>query len=298
MKFLIIAGFAESLISFRKELIISLLNKGFKVHVAAPELSINKAVVSELIKLGVVTHDIPLQRTGMNPIADLYTLFSLWLLMLQIKPHYVLSYTIKPVIYGAWAAWLARVPYRFSLITGLGFSFIDDKKNQRNRIRNVVQTMYKTALRHCQKVFFQNPDDEALFRKLNIISSLTNSYVVNGSGVDVTKFKATLISEKSSPRFLLIARLLGDKGIREYVQAAQKIKHQFPNTQFDLVGWIDSNPNAITQIELDQWISAGTVNFLGRLNDVRPAISNCSVYVLPSYRGGHTQNRVGSHVHG
>ena len=94
------------------------------------------------------------------------------------------------------------------------------------------------------------------------------------------------LSTESAPRFLLIGRLLGDKGIREYVQAAEQVKLQYPETQFDLVGWIDANPNTITQPELDSWTAAGTVNFLGRLNDVRPAIGDCSVYVLPSYREG------------
>ena len=133
---------------------------------------------------------------------------------------------------------------------------------------------------------FQNPDDESLFRKLNILSAHANTCVVNGSGVDVSQFNVAHFIESAAPRFLLIARLLGDKGVREYVQAAKQVKQHYPDTQFDLVGWIDTNPNAITQAELDQWVAAGVLNFLGRLNDVRPAIRDCSVYVLPSYREG------------
>lgn len=285
-KFLLIAGFADSLIGFRKPLIIALLDQGLEVHVAAPELVANQAVMSELTALGVVAHDIPMQRTGMNPLADLRALLALWQLMRRVKPRYVLGYTIKPVIYGTLAAWLARVPKRFALITGLGFAFMGQEDNQRSRVRAVVQSLYRQALRHCQTVFFQNPDDEALFRQLNIVSAQASTCVVNGSGVDVSQFAVASFTGQAVPRFLLIARLLGDKGVREYVQAAEKVKQEYPEAQFDLVGWIDANPNAITQAELDEWVVAGTVNFLGRLSDVRPAIQDCSVYVLPSYREG------------
>lgn len=286
MKFLLIAGFAGSLIAFRKPLIVALLDQGLEVHVAAPELFANQDVMSELNILGVIAHDIPMQRAGMNPLADLRALLALWQLMRRIKPRYVLGYTIKPVIYGTLAAWLARVPQRFALITGLGFAFMGEEDNQRSRVRAVVQGLYRTALRHCQTVFFQNPDDEALFRQLKIVSANANTCVVNGSGVDVSQFEVAPFAENAAPRFLLIARLLGDKGVREYAQAAEQVKQQYPDAQFDLVGWIDANPNTITQAELDRWVTAGTINFLGRLNDVRPAIQNCSVYVLPSYREG------------
>ena len=286
MRILIIAGMAESLINFRKPLMISLLDKGLEVHVAAPELSLNQVVMEELNALGVVMHDIPMQRTGMNPLADLLTLLNLWHLMRRIKPRYVLGYTIKPVIYGMLAAGLARVHQRFALITGLGFAFMGEEDNQRSRVRMVVQSLYRIALRHCQTVFFQNPDDEALFRQLNILSADANTCVVNGSGVDLEQFDVAPFGGQLAPRFLLIARLLGDKGVREYAQAAEQVKQQHPDAQFDLVGWVDVNPNAISQAELDKWVIAGTVNFLGRLSDVRPAIQNSSVYVLPSYREG------------
>jgi len=286
MKFLLVAGYAESLIGFRKPLIVALLNKGLIVHVAAPELLANASVMAELTELGVVAHDIPMQRTGMNPITDVGAVLALWQLMRLIKPQFVLGYTIKPVIYGTLAAWLARVPKRFALITGLGFAFMGEEDGQRTKVRALVQGLYRTALKRSHVVFFQNPDDEALFRQLNILVPMTTSCVVNGSGVDVAQFEVAPLSIESAPRFLLIARLLGDKGVREYVQAAQQVKQRYPEAQFDLVGWIDANPNTITQSELDSWVAAGTVNFLGRLSDVRPAIRDCSVYVLPSYREG------------
>lgn len=286
MKFLLIAGYANSLINFRKPLILALLNQGLTVHVAAPELSVNTEVMTQLNELGVFAHDIPMQRTGMNPVKDLAALLALWQLMRRIKPQYVLGYTIKPVIYGTLAAWLARVPQRFALITGLGFAFMGEGNGQRSKVRAVVQGLYRLALKRSHGVFFQNPDDEVLFRRLNIISPSIQSHVVNGSGVDVAQFDVAPLSAESAPRYLLIARLMGDKGVREYVRAAQQVKQRYPQAQFDLVGWIDVNPDSITQAELDSWGAAGTVNFLGRLRDVRPAIADCSVYVLPSYREG------------
>lgn len=286
MKFLIIAGFAESLIGFRKPLILALLDKGLEVHAAAPELLDNQTVVSELTTLGVVIHEIPMQRTGMNPLADLRTLQALLSLMRHLKPNYVLGYTIKPVIYGMLAAWLARVPNRFALITGLGFAFMGEDDNQRKLVRTVAQGLYRQALRHCQIIFFQNPDDEALFRQLKIVSSKANTCVVNGSGVDIAQFDVVPFAEQKTIHFLMIARLLRDKGVREYVEAALQVKQQYPDVQFDLVGGLDANPTSISQDELDEWVAAGTVNFLGRLADVRPVIAASSVYVLPSYREG------------
>lgn len=253
---------------------------------AAPELLANTQVMAQLKELGVIAHDIPMQRTGMNPVKDLAAVLALWQLMRRIKPQYVLGYTIKPVIYGTLAAWLARVPQRFALITGLGFAFMGEGNAQRSKVRALVQGLYRMALTRSHGVFFQNPDDEALFRQLNILSPSIPSHVVNGSGVDVAQFDVAPLPADSAPRFLLIARLLGDKGVREYVQAAQQVKTLYPQAQFDLVGWVDVNPDSITQAELDEWVTAGTINFLGRLSDVRPAIANCSVYVLPSYREG------------
>src|SRR5690554_4321360 len=151
MSFIFVASFAGSLIGFRKPLIVAMLNKGFEVHVAAPELLTNSKVMSELTALGVITHDISMQRTGMNPIADLRALLSLWRLMRRIKPHYFLGYTIKPVIYGNLAAWLARVPKRFALITGLGFAFMGEEDGQRSKVRALVQGLYRSEERRVGK---------------------------------------------------------------------------------------------------------------------------------------------------
>lgn len=294
--FLLIASYPDSLLNFRGHLLDALRARGLKVHVAAPDLPPGSLLRRQLEECGVQVHNIPLRRAGMNPLSDLFTLLKLWRLMRRIQPDYVLGYTIKPVIYGILAATLARVPHRFALITGLGYAFQgqDDGaepagKNQRGLLRALVQGLYALALRGAQIVFFQNPDDEALFRQQGILHASTASVVVNGSGVDVSEYAVSalpVVTAESGPHFLLIARLLGDKGVREYAAAARRIKARYPQAVFYLVGWIDENPDAIRQQELDAWVAEGVLEYLGRLSDVRSAIADCSVYVLPSYREG------------
>lgn len=283
MKFLLIASLAESLINFRGPLILELQARGLEVHVAVPDLSQKNSVRLELEAAGVVAHEVPMGRTGTNPFADFRTLWSLWRLLRRLQPAYVLGYTIKPVIYGSIASWLARVPRRFALITGLGHAFQGD--GQSSGLRMLVQRLYTIALARAHIVFFQNPDDEILFRQRKLLSSRARSYVVNGSGVDVAAFDVTPLPP-GQVCFLLIARLLGDKGVREYAEAARRIRATYPDVRCLLVGWIDSNPSAIDKRELDGWMADGTLEFLGRLADVRPAIAQSSVYVLPSYREG------------
>ena len=207
MRFLLVAGFAESILTFRGPLIEVLLACGINVHVAAPHLPIGSDIRMALELKGLVVHSIPMLRTGMNPLADLQTFWVLWRVMRRVRPEFVLSYTVKPVIYGSLAAWLVGVPQRFALVTGLGYAF--QGEGQRGRLQALVQRLYALALSRVDKVFFQNPDDAALFRQRGILAVGTPSCVVNGSGVDVGSFTVTSLPP-GPPRFLLIARLLGD----------------------------------------------------------------------------------------
>ncbi|WP_186474877.1 glycosyltransferase family 4 protein [Psychrobacter sp. KCTC 72983] len=291
MKFLLIASYPASILKFRGALVKALQDKGFEIHITAPEFDVYSEERNNLIELGYIVHDIPMQRTGTNPLNDAKTVSALYLLMKEIKPSHVMGYTIKPVIYGSLAAKLARVPHRFALITGLGYAFqgADEQDYKKSNLQKIMHKLYSIALASTHKMFFQNPDDEALFKSMSILTPNASTTVVNGSGVDISEYSVqpfATIDDILIPRFLLIARLLGDKGVREYAQAAKIIKDKYPQAQFDLVGWIDDNPDTINQQELDSWISAGLFNFWGKLDDVKPAIAASSIYVLPSYREG------------
>ena len=283
MKFLLIAGLADSLINFRGPLIAALQAKGLDVHVAAPDIPEGNSIREKLVSMGLSVYNIPLGRTGTSPVADLRTVIAIWKLIRQINPDFVLGYTIKPVVYGSLAAWLARVPRRIALITGVGYAFQGD--GERGKLQALVQWLYGMALSRVHLTFFQNPDDLALFQQRGLLDARVRSCLLNGSGVDVERFLPTDLPPAPTT-FLMVGRLLGDKGVREYVNAARKLRKKYPNVRVVLVGWIDSNPDAIQQSELDSWIADRSIEFLGRVSDVRPAIADCSVFVLPSYREG------------
>lgn len=291
MKFLIFANYLPHVINFRGKLLEAISNLGYEIHVLAPDIGDYQRELNYLSELGYHVHEIPLQRTGTNPLNDFRTLLSAYRLLRKIQPDVILSYTIKSVIYGTLAAWLANVPKRIVLISGLGYTFSEvDEQDTRTLLQKFIHSLYTQALSRSDKVFFQNPDDLNLFKKLGILKPNIPATVVNGSGVDINNFNIIPFPTYSSgvikPSFLLIARLLKDKGLIEYIEAARIIKSRYPETEFHLVGYIDENPAAITQSRLDEWVESGVVNYWGRLNDVRPAIAASSVYVLPSYREG------------
>ncbi|MFW2006902.1 glycosyltransferase family 4 protein [Acinetobacter baumannii] len=286
-----ISSFLPSVLNFRGKLLEAIHHQGHEIHIIAPDLELFQSEMDKLKSLGYSVYAVEMQRTGTNPIADIKTLFEIYKITKKIKPDYVLSYTIKPVIYGMLAAYLAKVPNRFSLITGLGYAFQNiDNTSKRSTFQKIVHWLYKQALIRSSKVFFQNPDDLALFQQLNLLSNKVPAVVVNGSGVNVTDFEVVslpcALNGEVKVSFLLIARLLQDKGIREYVEAAKLIKKEYPQIEYNLVGWIDENPTAIKQQELDSWIDEKIIKYWGKLSDVRPAISESSIYVLPSYREG------------
>lgn len=285
MRVLLLASYAPSLVNFRGPFLQALVAAGHDVHAAAPSLPADAATMRRLEEMGIVAHDATLARTGLNPFADFRTLLSLVALMRRMKPDLVLGYTIKPVVWGSLAAALARVPKRFALITGLGYAFTGDVKGRRRLLQTIVRGLYRLALGRAHKVFFQNPDDAALFRELRLVTPETPVVVLNGSGVDVDYYWQMHLPEMPL-RFLLIARLLGDKGVREYVEAARRLRAHYPHVGFDLVGEVDSNPDAISIEEAKRWKDAGIVTWHGALKDVRPAIAASHVYVLPSYREG------------
>lgn len=290
MKFLMISSFLPSVLNFRGKLLEAIASHGYEIHIMAPEFVSFPEELQKLQAFGYHLHEIPMQRTGTNPLADLKLLKNLYQQIRHIQPDYVLSYTIKPVIYGTLASWLAKVPHRFALITGLGYAFQNVESGKRSLFQKMVHGLYGQALKHSDKVFFQNPDDLKLFQDMHLLEVNKPTVVVNGSGVNVQDFDMMPLPKNAEGQvkasFLLIARLLGDKGVREYAESARIIKAQYPEAEFHLVGWIDDNPAAIAQAEIDEWLADDRLKYWGKLSDVRPAIAQSSVYVLPSYREG------------
>lgn len=281
--FVIFCSHAESLINFRSELIGVILERGFSVHIIAPESSFTESNLLYFSKNNIRVHQLPMSRTGINPFVDLSAFFSLLLILIEVKPYALFSYTIKPVIFGNLARFFARIPHSFSLITGLGYIFTSlDRKSFLFRL---VVLLYRVSLNLSSCVFFQNQDDRNMFLTLNILKPESpRSLVINGSGVNLQKFYP--VSLPNGVSFLMIARLLKSKGVREYFHAASRVRSVDPNVKFHLVGWIDDNPDSITHDELNSWIESNVITFHGKLRDVRDAISNSCVYVLPSYREG------------
>ncbi|PKP85268.1 MAG: glycosyltransferase family 1 protein [Alphaproteobacteria bacterium HGW-Alphaproteobacteria-2] len=282
MRILVVGSHATGLRNFRGALIEELLSRGHEVVTAAPGLRADGSTRDWLEERGVACQDIPLTRTGLRPDADLRTFFALYRLMRQVRPDVSLCYTVKPVVWGGLAAWCARVPRRVALITGLGYAFTGEARGKRARVRMIVQRLYAIALRRATLVLFQNPDDRADFARWGLLPPDVPVEVVNGSGVDVEAFAPAPLPE-GPLRFLLIARLLGDKGIREYVAAAARLRSRWPGAEFHLVGPPDPNPDAIAREEVERWHASGNVIWHGELEDVRPAIAAAHVYVLPSY---------------
>jgi glycosyltransferase involved in cell wall biosynthesis len=253
---------------------------GHKVVCLGPEAGFERP----LQELGASYRQISLHRTGLNPLKDIQTLFSLRKALKEIKPDLVFSYTVKPIVYGSIAAHLAGVKRMYAMITGLGYVFIGQTFKQR-LLTQVLAFLYRWGLKYNQVVFFQNPDDLHLFVDKSIVSKRVKPVLVNGSGVNIEKF--AFYPPKLSPvTFLFIARLIKDKGILEYVEAARLLKQKYPMAKFQLLGPLDINPAAITQEQLERWSKEGIIEYLGKTNDVRPYIAEASVYVLPSYREG------------
>lgn len=280
-RILVVGSFAPSLIGFRGALIAAMVRCGHSVTAVAP--AIDGRTADSLGKLGATPLEIPLSNASLNPLALLGSVRAMRRLMRQEKPDVVLAYTIKPVIVSALAGRAEGVPWIVSLITGVGYAFTGGREIKRVLSRAAASLLYRLALSRSDSIVFQNPDDERLFRDLRLVPRGRPTHVVNGSGVDLDHFSATPLP--SGTAFLMIARLLKDKGIREFAAAAKRLKASHPQIEIALVGDFDPSPDSMSRQELEELVRCG-IDYKGHLADVRPAIAACSVYVLPSYREG------------
>jgi glycosyltransferase involved in cell wall biosynthesis len=280
-KVLVLGSYAPSLIHFRGSLIDEMSKRGHTVLAAAPAMSYE--IAAELKGLGAEPVNLSLVNSSLDPFAMLRSFKEVRRLIEATKPDVLISYTIKPVILGALAGHAEGVPTIVSLITGVGYAFTEGREPKRLLSRAVAAPLYRLALDRSTAIIFQNPDDEMLFRQLRIVRRDKETHVVNGSGIDLQHFATAPLPRKTS--FLMIARLLKDKGVREFAEAAKQVKAEYPDVPIALAGYLDPSPDSLTQAELDDLIQQG-IEYQGALKDVRPAIADSSVYVLPSYREG------------
>ena len=259
---------------------------GWEVHVAAPA---DAAIEARLAGEGFHLHAIPLGRGGTNPLAELRLLLHLFGLMRRLRPRIVHLVSIKPVIWGGIAARLARVPAAIHAITGLGFLFIRDDAKAR-LLRGLLQPLYRFALHHRNGLaIFQNPDDLGVFERRDLLPA--GRYVmIRGCGVDMQRFSEQpepAIAAAAPPVVMFPARLLGDKGVREFVFAAERLKAAGSRARFVLVGRRDpDNPTDIGEAQLRAWVEGGTVEHWGFAEDMPAVLAQAHVIVLPSYREG------------
>jgi glycosyltransferase involved in cell wall biosynthesis len=282
-KVVVLGSNARSLIDFRGPLMRAMIERGHRVVACAP--AARAMVVDMLAALGVAYRDVAFKPTGMRPDQDFRALSAFVKLFRETRPDILLGYTIKPVTYGLLAARLTGVPQRFAMITGLGYSFIGAGLKAQ-LAGAAARQLYRMSLAGADRVFFQNPDDRALFEELGLVRGSEQIVLINGSGIDLDVFRPA--PPPAGPvSFLLIARLLREKGIREYVEAARQVRANYPQASFHLVGrHDDGNPAGIPEREVQAWVAEGVVRYHGMLQDVRPALAETSVYVLPSYREG------------
>lgn len=280
---LIIGSYAPSIINFRLPLIKEFLKKNYKVSVAVGNLDEFNLVKKKLKGLNIKIYSFPILRAGLNFFKDFKTLLKINDIIQNCKPDIILAYTAKPVIYtGIVLKKFPNILY-YPLITGLGYAFTDASTISRKIIKFLMVKLYKLSIHRSKITIFQNKDDQKLFFKMKIIKK-NSSQIVNGTGVDLQIYPFSPVPLK--PVFLMISRLLIDKGVREYIQAASIVKSKYPNAIFQLVGGLDDNPSSITSGELKQWLKKKDIKYLGEVKNVQSILKSCKYFVLPSYREG------------
>ncbi|MDX3909601.1 MAG: glycosyltransferase family 4 protein [Sphingobium sp.] len=284
MKIVVIASLAYSLVNFRGRLLAAMIDNGHEVVACAPDS--DPDVEARLREMGVTYRQMPMARTGMNPFKDIATLLWLTRFLKRERPQLVLAYTQKPIIYGGIASRIAGGARFYAMVSGLGHVFSDGDSRFLPLVRRIVSTLYRSALARAQALFVFNGDDEAEMLRHNILRRRTRVVQVPGSGVDLTHYAQQPVPE-GPPIFLMIARLLRNKGLVEFVEAARMVRTANPEVRCRLLGPLDLNPAAISRAEIDEWQAEGIIEYCGETRDVRPHLGAASVFVLPSwYREG------------
>ena len=283
-KIIIIGTIASSLYTFRKDLILSLIDKGYTVYAFTSDS--DETDLAKIAQLGAIPTYYKLSRGGLNPYEDLSNTISLYKKIKKIQPDVVFSYFIKPVIYGTLAAKLSRVPKKIAMIEGLGFAFTEQPEGYSKKakiVQRVQVALFKLALPLADKVIFLNPDDPIDLLKSHHIG-VKKIEVLGGIGLNLKDYPYQPISLESQTRFLFIARLIREKGIFDFVEAAKLVKKIYPNAIFTVLGGIDEHAHgAMTKFQLDELVQSNIIEYPGQVNNVSEWIANSDVFVLPSY---------------
>ncbi|MEY3307339.1 MAG: lipopolysaccharide core biosynthesis mannosyltransferase LpcC [Pseudomonadota bacterium] len=277
MHILMTVNAAWNILNFRRPLVEALAGAGHRITVLAPP----DDAVPELERMGCRVRPLKMSVKGLNPLEDLKLQRRFGRIFRDERPDAVLSYTIKNNVFGARAAKSAGVPF-LPNVTGLGTAFLSGKL-----LQTVTEQLYRRSFATLPVVFFQNADDRSLFIDRRLVQP-DQARLLPGSGIDLQRFApAPMPAAEAPPVFLMIARLLRDKGVLEFVEAARMVKTRYPQTRFQLLGAVGSeNRSAIDRLTVKDWVAEGVVEYLGTTADVRPAIAAASCVVLPSYREG------------
>lgn len=270
------ANTSWNLVNFRGNLIASLRERGFQVAAIAPRDSYSQRLEEQ------VDEYLPFdfRSASISPLQDGMLFLRFVSLLRHLRPAVYLSWTIKPNIYGSLAARLLGIAV-INNVSGLGTAFI-----KQGAITRITTAMYRQAFRQSSTVFFQNEEDRQQFVEAGIVTS-GQARVLPGSGVDLERFAPLALPAQEPFCFLLVARLLWDKGVREYIDASQLVRQRHPSARFQILGQVDvDNRTAVPRAALDEWISQGIVEHLGAAEDVRPFLARANCIVLPSYREG------------
>ena len=276
MKVAIVLNTSWNIYNFRLNFVKALLSKGYEVHTVAPVDDFTHF----LTEAGCHHHPVRMDSRGINPIKDAALVVELWSIYRSLKPDIILHYTIKPNVYGSLAASFLNIPV-VNNVCGLGTVFL-----KKNLLSTIALLLYRWTFRFPKKVFFQNPDDRDLFLTRKLVPEQAAD-LLPGSGIDLKRFVPGPFARNKKFTFLLISRMITDKGILEYVEAVKLLKAQGLDAHFQILGAKDpKHQRGIPLKVIDQWISSNTVEYLGTTTDVQPFIKSADCIVLPSYREG------------
>ncbi|GJH18236.1 glycosyltransferase family 4 protein [Caballeronia novacaledonica] len=277
LRIALVCNTAWAIYTYRQGVLRMLTAAGAQVTIIAPR----DRTFEPLTEMGCRCVELPVASKGTDPRQDFKTLAALYREYRATRPHIVFHYTIKPNIYGTLAAMLARVP-SIAVTTGLGYVFI-----QKSRTAQVAKLLYRFAFRFPREVWFLNRDDHEAFLHENLLAHPDRARRLHGEGVDLDEFAFQPLPARADFVFILIGRLLWDKGVAEYVEAARRIRAKYPHARFQLLGPVGvDNPSAISRTDVQKWEAENIVEYLGEANDVRPLVAAADCVVLPSYREG------------